>query len=58
MGETIAFGCVVAWLAMAGWSFRRLGKDTDRKATGALFLLCLVLAPFCAGVALAERKRP
>jgi hypothetical protein len=58
MSETlVGFLCVVVWLALAGWAFRRLGGDTPRNIVVPMFFATLLLSPFAAGVALAELKR-
>jgi hypothetical protein len=53
----LAFGIfAMLWLVVGGWAFRKLGESTDKRAIGVLFGMCVLLAPFLAGIAIAERS--
>ena len=45
---------VIVWLMLGGWACRRMGPGTPDSLLGGLVVACLLLAPFAAGVAVAE----
>lgn len=47
-------GAIMLWLGLGGWTFRVLAPDTERGLTNGLILGCIVIAPFLAGLALAD----
>lgn len=57
LGGFLAFIGMMMWMGVGGWAFRRLGPETSREALGGLFVGCLLLAPFAAGAAVADRAR-
>lgn len=59
MTELYVFAGAFVWLAASGWSLRVLTEDVvDNDTLAAMFFLCLLLAPFTVGVALAEKVWP
>ncbi len=52
MSEFLGFVAFAGWLFMGGRSFYMLMNDFDKKeGVGAIFLFCVVLAPFAYGFA-------
>lgn len=49
------FAAVLIWLALGGFGFRVFGRDMASDGLPGLFFACLLLAPFAAGAAIAEK---
>lgn len=57
MESTLVFAAVFIWLFTAGCAFRSILEDGKTDGIIAVFLFCLLLAPFAAGAAFINEKK-